>query len=252
MASLTSEHSWSLCTIPQPPHPPKKKNIVGWLGGSWEPFICVCSALQVPLFSTLDIVSWLKQPGRPFFLPWHNLSALVIKGFQRDLSELIKQWLLKWLGVIRMLDIYHFTEALPFQRGWIRAGLRLQLSEAKSSLSSGWKIVEDCVKLNQNIKKNKNKWVIALRFRLCLPLSTLSDPNGKGQALRSPLHRRPSFFATGGNKSRQVAPTDLVEICKCFYNTLQVPDRWRLSIPTLCCFFQISRYWQNLDAYENK
>lgn len=79
-------------------------------------FVCsVCSVLKVPLFSILDIMCWLKQPRGPFS-PWHNLSALVIKGFQQALSELIKQYHLKRLAVIRMLDICHLVEALAIHK----------------------------------------------------------------------------------------------------------------------------------------
>lgn len=108
--------------------PPQRKKKTAWVDEEEDESLSFVSAplYKCPCFLFCILWGdWSSLEG-PFFSPWHNLSALVIKGFQRALSELFTQWLPKWLGVIRMLDIYHLAEATP----------RLELSEAKSNLSS--------------------------------------------------------------------------------------------------------------------
>lgn len=45
----------------------KKKNILCWLGGSFTALHLCLLLLQVPLFSTLEVMCWLRLPGGSFF-----------------------------------------------------------------------------------------------------------------------------------------------------------------------------------------
>lgn len=110
--------------------PKKKPNILCWLGGSFTALHLCLLLLQVPLFSTLEVMCWLRLPGGSFFPDticlhfklWWKASGNVCLNLQ--MNQVTPP---TWLNSIWISDIYQShrgfakpkTFLLSHTPGWI-------------------------------------------------------------------------------------------------------------------------------------